>query len=351
VNHWRRLPIPLPPAQHETLASYLGRLARVHGLPCAQLWQHLGGMSETGAGRAITSARLSAVTGHPPDSLTWALPELREPTPHWPALRHLAQHTCPRCTSRHHNGPVRRLFAHHHYLCLRHGYWIGPPDPVHGSTPPHLATLFPELGTAQRRHKSIADRRGWLVAFDAVVASTGICLDLRLSAADHDLWWRWEHRLDQLIPAGTRDAYRRSLFLAGIYPEMIGLAELLAAPHSQALATHGQQDDLRHLLTAAGQALGSHARLVDGAAHPIVAWARTRAARPPARPAAIYPNTRHHDDGAPHVSDEQRFDERKTTRHFATDRRAPRTYRTPLPYAHRPSAGAGPVVAASRRSV
>ena len=41
MNGWRRLPIPLAPAQHETLASWLHRLATVHGLSSADLRQHL----------------------------------------------------------------------------------------------------------------------------------------------------------------------------------------------------------------------------------------------------------------------------------------------------------------------
>jgi hypothetical protein len=64
--------------------------------------------------------RLAAVTSYPAGNLTWALPELWVPEPNWPSLRHLAQRACPRCTARHQGGPVRRLFAHHEYLCTRH---------------------------------------------------------------------------------------------------------------------------------------------------------------------------------------------------------------------------------------
>ena len=35
----RRLPIPVPPARHETVASYLARLANLHGLDPGELWQ------------------------------------------------------------------------------------------------------------------------------------------------------------------------------------------------------------------------------------------------------------------------------------------------------------------------
>jgi hypothetical protein len=42
VSAWRRLPAPVPPARHETLASWLHRLAAVHGLHAGDLRAHLG---------------------------------------------------------------------------------------------------------------------------------------------------------------------------------------------------------------------------------------------------------------------------------------------------------------------
>ena len=33
-----RLPVAVPPARHETLASYLARLASLHGLDPRELW-------------------------------------------------------------------------------------------------------------------------------------------------------------------------------------------------------------------------------------------------------------------------------------------------------------------------
>lgn len=33
-----RLPVPVSPARHETIASYLTRLARVHNVPARELW-------------------------------------------------------------------------------------------------------------------------------------------------------------------------------------------------------------------------------------------------------------------------------------------------------------------------
>jgi hypothetical protein len=34
-----RLPIAVPPAKHETLASYLTRLANLHGIDPRELWE------------------------------------------------------------------------------------------------------------------------------------------------------------------------------------------------------------------------------------------------------------------------------------------------------------------------
>jgi hypothetical protein len=65
--------------------------------------------------------------------------------PAWAAWRHQPQPRCPRCDARHDGGPVTRLLPHHHYVCSRHGYWIGPPDAGQPATP-----LGPELGTVAR---------------------------------------------------------------------------------------------------------------------------------------------------------------------------------------------------------
>jgi len=66
---------------------------------------------------------------------------------------------------------------------------------------------------------------------------------------------------------------------------------------------------------------------------------------PPLRPVSIYPDTGHHDDGTPCVTDGQRVAERLTVARFGRDRRAPRAPSpgAPMPYAHRPaSADTGP---------
>jgi hypothetical protein len=330
----RRLPIPLPPAHGEVLTSYAGRLAAVHGLPAAELWNHLSVADRPGQRRRITLDRLATATGHPPGNLAQALPGLHNPVPEWLALRHLPQRACPQCTARHRGGPVRTMLAHHQYLCVRHGYWLGVPDPTQDEPPPPLAARYPELAAAQRRHQRLVGRHGWKVTFGAVVAATGICLDLRFSAADPHLWQRWETRLDQLIPAKRRD-YSRSRFLAVIYPEMIDLALVIACPALRAMAASGDLDARQRFLDTAAQTLGTTRWSADDSTQPAASWADTRTSTPPAEPATTYPEagTLYHDRSG--LLEQERFAEQRTVRRFTVDRRAPYTYRTPLPYGHR----------------
>ncbi len=229
---------------------------------------------------------------------------------------------------------MRRLFAHHEYLCSRHGYWLGPPDPTHDDTPPRLATRLPELVTAQHRLRHATVRHGWAAIFDATVAATRICLDLRFSAGGHPLWTRWEQRLDLLMPAG----YRRSLFMAAIFPEVVALAALICSPPWRAPAALSHPADLERFLSAAAHELDCP-DTVGGLADAIMIWAATRAAAAPLEPVSIYPQTSHGDDGAPRVTDGQRLAEQGTVHRFARDRRAPRANSpaAPLPYAHRPA--------------
>jgi hypothetical protein len=284
--------------------------------------------------------RLAAVTGYPPGNLARALPELRVPEPEWLALRHLAQRACPRCTARHQGGPVRRLFAHHEYLCTRHGYWIGPPDPSSDDPLTPLAAQVPELPAAQRGLFRAQRRHGWAAVFGATAAATGVCIELRFGASPrHPLWMRWERRLDLLLPPSSgRRVYRRSLFMAAIFPEVAALAAVLAALHWQASAAEDAQADESRLLGAAQRALscadpaGRH-DIGDA----LMLWAEHRAAGQLLEPAAVYPRTGHQDNGTPRVTGALQSAEQRIANYFRRDRRAPRTYSpsAPLPYAHR----------------
>ena len=339
MTWWRRLPIPLAPAQHETLVSWLHRLTTVHGLSSGDLRQHLHIGPRRGDVDELRdlARRLALVTGQPAETLAWALPELRVPAPDWRGLRHLAQRACPRCTARHQGGPVRRLFAHHEYLCVRHGYWVGPPDPTRDDPPPQLTARLPGLIAGQHRLRRAQRRYGWTATFDATAAATKICVDLRFSAEAHPLWMRWERRLDLLMPA----SYRRSMFIAAIFPEVAALAAILAAPDWRILAARGDPADDDRLVNLAERVLGcvDPPRRHD-VSNALIGWIDTRAAMAHFEPVATYPDTRHHEDGTPRITDQYRLAEHLTTVQFQRDRRAPRSHSpaAPMPYAHRPAA-------------
>jgi len=214
--------------------------------------------------------------------------------------------------------------------------WIGPPDPTHDDPPPHLVAAVPELLTAQRRLDRAERRYGWASAFDATAAATSICINLRFSAEAHPLWNRWERRLDLLMPTG----YRRSLFMAAVFPEVAALTSVLAAPDRRARATRGEPADDDRLVRAAQHALRCsdppHRHDLSDA---LIGWIDIGAARTHLQPAATYPDTGHHDDGTPRATDQYRLAEHLTTVQFQRDRRAPRTHSpaAPMPYAHRPA--------------
>jgi len=173
VTCWRRLPIPVPPARHETVASYLARLANLHGLDPGELWQQASTPQPGTRRRVINPSLLAAITGRPAEHLARALPELRRPGPDWPAWRHQPQPGCPRCDARHDGGPVTRLLPHHRYVCARHRYWTGPPDAGQPATP-----LGPELAgivQAQRRHLRLLRRHGPAATYDAVLTGFLLC--------------------------------------------------------------------------------------------------------------------------------------------------------------------------------
>ena len=165
---WRRLPIPVPPARHETVASYLARLANLHGLGPGELWHQVSSPQPGTRRRDVIPDRLAVITGRPAEHLARALPELRHPGPDWQAWRHQPQPGCPRCDARHDGGPVTRLLPHHRYVCTRHRYWTGPPDAGQPATP-----LGPELASivqAQWRHLRLLRRHGPAATYDAGVS-------------------------------------------------------------------------------------------------------------------------------------------------------------------------------------
>jgi hypothetical protein len=196
-----RLPIAVAPAKQETVASYLARLANLHGLQLRELWDPISVARPGGRRRDVLADRLAAVTGQRREHLVRALPELH-PAPGWSALRHQPQPGCPRCDARHPGGPVTRLLPHYRYVCTRHRYWIGPPDVDQRAT----ALLgLDDVVRAQRHHLRLLCRHGAAATFDAVLTGFLFCGHLWTDRREDDVGVQreWTRRADVLVPPGT----------------------------------------------------------------------------------------------------------------------------------------------------
>lgn len=246
----RQLPITVAPARHETIASYLNRLARLNALDGDELWRQAT-LPVTANRRTPNAHLLSALTGRPPGHLAGALLELRTPPPTWEAFRHNPQIGCPRCDARHVGGPVFRLFPHHRYVCTRHRYWIGPPDI---NRPGPVLDDFPEIVAAQRRHLRLVRRHGWAPTYDAVLTAFMICAHLWENAfnvafdpanAPLGLILKravWTMRTMVFIPPGTEEkTFTTAKLFAAIYPDAVNIAELIASPIWRGLAAGDEE--------------------------------------------------------------------------------------------------------------
>jgi hypothetical protein len=287
-----RLPVAVPPARHETLASYLARLASLHGLDPRELW-HLVSAPRPGTSRRdFDPGRLAAITGRPAGHLGLALPELRSPAPDWEAWRHQPQPRCPRCDARHDGGPVTRLLPHHHYVCTRHRYWIGPPDAGQPAT-----ALGPELAdiiSAQSRHLRLLRRHGTAATYDAVLTGFLICGHLwDYQPGDWPgPWLRWTRRAHILIPPGCESShFSASRVFAAAYPEAVALACLFASPAWRTLAA-GNAAQQQQFTGRIGRQLGRPSYQPHGIDDPIAHWMKYDSWRPPSRPHTTFPQAR-----------------------------------------------------------
>ncbi|YCK40238.1 hypothetical protein ACNF49_41090 [Actinomadura sp. ATCC 39365] len=286
----RALPIAVPPARHETVASYLARLAALHGLDGDELWKRVSVPTPSPARRTIDIHQLSALTGRPPGHLAGALPELRDPPPTWEAFRHIPQLGCRHCDARYPGGPVFRLFPHHRYVCTRHQYWIGPPDINHPG--PHLE-IFPDIVAAQRRHLRLVRRHGWASTYDAVLTAFMICAHLWEQDPDGNPGMAlnqavWNVRSFVFIPKNTeQETFSASRLFAAIYPEAISIAALLGSPTWRRLAA-GDDEQLSRFTTEIGWRLGDPLYQPRGERDPIAHWIEQDCWRPPSPPPTTF---------------------------------------------------------------
>jgi hypothetical protein len=317
-----RLPIAVPPARHETTTSYLARLAALHGLHPAELWHQVSSPLPGTSRRSVIPARIAEITGRPPGHLGLALPELADHGPDWTAWRHQPQPLCPRCDARHDGGPVSRLLPHHHYVCIRHQYWTGPPDAGQLATP--LGPDLTDIIGAQRRHLRLERRHGTAAAYDAVLTGFLICGHLW----DHaprgwdTPWHRWHRRAQALIPAGQEAAaFSASRIFAATYPEAITLATIIASPRWRGLAA-GDPAQRQQVTAEVGRLLGRPDYQPPDTGDAIAHWIEYDSWQPPSQPAATYPQTRDHGTPRPAAVSQQTLQRQgRSTAYFALNRR------------------------------
>ncbi len=270
----RCLPIAVPPARHETIASYLARLANLHGLDGDELWIQVTRPEPTLSRRTADPDKLAALTGRPVRDLAGALIELREPAPNWRMLRNRPQIGCPRCNARHLGGPVFRVLPHHRYVCTEHQQWIGPPDVDHPS--PSLRD-HPDIVRAQRCHLRLLRRHGWAATYDAVLTAFMICGHLWQTPAivgqPNLAYLAWDERSHQLIPDGLEDTeFSASRIFAAVYPEAVNLAVVFASPTWRRLAASREPSDRRRVVTEIRCRIGAPNYQPNPTGDPIAKW-------------------------------------------------------------------------------
>lgn len=284
-----RLPITARPARNELAVSYLARLAALHDMPFAELWDQVSGLRRGyGKGKSLKANLLATATSQPRDRLERAIIELRVPRPDWKSLRHEPQRGCRRCNAGHPGGPVIQVLGHHDYVCTRHRLWIGPPDQADHPQPD--LTELPEIVAAQHAHRRLLRRFGPAATFDAVLTALFICghrWDGK-PVGDTDVQHRWDHRARLLISPGTEaETFSKSRLFAVIYPEAIHVASLFASLRWRRLAAGGP-DEQRQFTAEIGRRLGladyGPVRLDD----PIAHWIDQRCWKPPALPHSTF---------------------------------------------------------------
>ncbi|MEU8258656.1 TniQ family protein [Micromonospora inaquosa] len=323
-----RLPIAVAPAHHETAASYITRLAALHGMSFDELWHQVSRPRvATSQSRYIAADLLAAVTGLPQALLVRAVIELRRPEPDWLAYRHEAQRGCPRCTARHPGGTVLQLLPHHRYVCTRHHIWIGPPDLVDQPCLP-LHDL-PEIVAAQRAHLRLLHRLGPAATFDAVLTGFLICAHRwsQNPADDNDLDARldWRDRADVLIPHGTeKTTFSTTRLFAVTYPEAVKLAALVGSLHWRRLAAGGPDGQLR-FTTEIRRRLGDPYYRPQVTNDPIARWIDQDCWQPPSLPRSTYRAARTFGGRTgPKVTDRARDSNGRSATWFARTRRGGR---------------------------
>lgn len=270
----RALPRSCRPAQDETTGSYLLRLAAVNRITGADLISYLTA-SQSAPVADVSLASLAIVSGHPPLSLAYALPELRAQHPGHqvmalhgrtlPCAPNTVRPACRRCAAARDGAErIDIWYRHEQNICRAHRLWTGPGADRPRDQPD--LTAAPDITHAQTRHLRLIWRYGrqavhaaydtariaWHTATYRGRGMPSIILrDLPLPASfGHQNW-----------PDHTADP----VHAAASYPEIVTLTSLLIKLRWQpALASSTRYDqfltEFRHQLAVAFPALDHDVR-------------------------------------------------------------------------------------------
>ncbi|WP_433521294.1 TniQ family protein [Nocardia pseudovaccinii] len=262
----RLLPIPIPPALHETLESYLRRLSATNRVHPEDLKHHLD-FDPTLPIDTISPNNLnglSIVTGYPPTELARALPELDHRHTTATLFRRQPMPACPRCTSRHRGGPVTRYYPHHVRTCPKHLLWIGHQPARH-----HQPRTFVDISAAanviaaQTRHRRLARRRGTSITAHAFTYARRI--------------WTRTPQLSDTVGAtldpshlGKTGSPEDPKYQAAIYPRLVTITTLLTSPYWRDVALDHRLGGA--FFAEAGRILLSDRHYQPPPGHPLRTW-------------------------------------------------------------------------------
>ena len=233
----RQLPLSPAPVHHETVGSFLGRLAdanrlKPHTLPTllgiSTLPRHTDPKNPWPPSAVTT---LATLTGRAPAVLLTALPALALPSPGTTLVGPgRIRPACRSCMATH--GIASTVIQHtadHEDVCLRHHRWLAAPEQ-------YPLDHLPDVLAANRRHRALARQAGQALADAYQNARTAVTA--WFTAADHpELLNRWISRLETLPedPFGHPGHPSPQRIALALYPEAVALtADYLTSRRTRA---------------------------------------------------------------------------------------------------------------------
>jgi hypothetical protein len=229
----RPLPRPIRPYPDETTASFLRRLENANALIPGQLRHAL---RSRGAPWLNT---LSTWSGHDPDVLSLAMPQLRGDRDHHIPDSVLAGRpkrtirgiACRRCAQARSMGANIEIYTtHDKVICPAHGLWIGEgTNSCADQLPLHEC---PEIMAAWRHHRNLITRLGRARVRTAWRAASWIN-------------WRWYQQARQppafrlrhrILTKNDRIPQKQAATAAALYLPTAALASVIASPYWEEIA-------------------------------------------------------------------------------------------------------------------